>query len=101
MILLILILIQIYTCLYLLTFEYLPKYLIISLYYFIDRTAEDKDNWMKCINDAIHKVRQSVEASTGHIAPVWMPDKAVTHCQNIICKKQFTVIRRRHHCRNW
>jgi hypothetical protein len=29
--------------------------------------------------------------------PVWVPDELVSHCP---CSLQFTIIRRRHHCRN-
>ena len=33
----------------------------------------------------------------GHLAPPWLPDSAVSMCQ--LCSVQFTVTRRRHHCR--
>ena len=33
----------------------------------------------------------------GNSAPVWIPDRRVTMCQN--CAVEFTVLVRRHHCR--
>ena len=30
--------------------------------------------------------------------PAWVPDEAVTSCMG--CKDSFTLLRRRHHCRN-
>ena len=33
----------------------------------------------------------------GHLAPPWLPDSSVSMCQ--LCSVQFTVTRRRHHCR--
>jgi hypothetical protein len=37
------------------------------------------------------------DASQVLMPPVWVPDELVSHCP---CSLQFTIIRRRHHCRN-
>jgi hypothetical protein len=37
------------------------------------------------------------EPSQVLMPPVWVPDELVSHCP---CSLQFTIIRRRHHCRN-
>ncbi|CAM6002625.1 unnamed protein product [Sphagnum balticum] len=47
----------------------------------------------------LHECRITDNADTGRIAPVWLPDSAVTNCQD--CAESFTVIRRKHHCRHW
>ena len=40
---------------------------------------------------------ESESVPLGHLAPPWLPDSAVSMCQ--LCSVQFTVTRRRHHCR--
>ena len=65
----------------------------------ICRSAEDKNGWLTDINNAVQQVRQKLQIETGRIAPVWMPDSAVTFCQD--CTEKFTTIRRKHHCRHW
>ena len=41
--------------------------------------------------------RTSSSSSRRYIVPPWQPDAEVTHCP--ICRKQFTWLFRRHHCR--
>ena len=41
--------------------------------------------------------RTSSSSSRRYMVPPWQPDSEVTHCP--ICKKQFTWMFRRHHCR--
>ncbi|XP_014223783.1 pleckstrin homology domain-containing family F member 1 homolog [Trichogramma pretiosum] len=62
-------------------------------------TATEKQEWMahitKCIEDLLRKSgKKPVEVH----AAVWVPDNDATICMH--CKKtQFTVLNRRHHCR--
>lgn len=62
-------------------------------------TATEKQEWMahitKCIEDLLRKSgKKPVEVH----AAVWVPDNEATICMH--CNKtQFTVINRRHHCR--
>ncbi|XP_050078355.1 pleckstrin homology domain-containing family F member 2 [Anopheles maculipalpis] len=63
-------------------------------------TQTEKQEWMahinKCIEDLLRKSgKKPVETH----AAVWVPDSEATICMH--CKKtQFTMINRRHHCRN-
>ncbi|KAI1294715.1 Pleckstrin homology domain-containing family F member 2 [Halotydeus destructor] len=63
-------------------------------------TPTEKSEWMahieKCINDLI--TRTGKRQSDAHAA-VWIPDSDTKKCMH--CNKtQFTMINRRHHCRN-
>lgn len=63
-------------------------------------TSTEKQEWMahinKCIEDLLRKSgKKAVEVH----AAVWVPDSEANVCMH--CKKtQFTVLNRRHHCRN-
>jgi len=63
-------------------------------------TATEKGEWMahinKCVEDLLRKTgKKSAEAH----AAVWVPDEKAKLCMH--CKKtEFTVLNRRHHCRN-
>uniref|UniRef100_A0A1A9ULM8 FYVE-type domain-containing protein n=1 Tax=Glossina austeni TaxID=7395 RepID=A0A1A9ULM8_GLOAU len=63
-------------------------------------TATEKQEWMahihKCVEDLL---RKSGKKPVENHAAVWVPDADATVCMH--CKKtQFTMIVRRHHCRN-
>jgi len=72
-------------------------------------TLEEKQEWMKILystiqnhkqNWADQKHRAGVVSSAMTFngpAAVWIPDDHARYC--MICKKEFTVIKRRHHCR--
>lgn len=46
-----------------------------------------------------HSESSNTEPAAGLlIAPVWVPDELVSSCTS--CEQSFTLIRRRHHCRN-
>jgi len=72
-------------------------------------TKCEKEFWLMDITECLGKGRQrnldeefytgggSTEADAGE-APVWVPDKLAPMC--MICGTSFSVIKRRHHCRN-
>ena len=73
-------------------------------------TPCEKDFWLLDLTEALgqgrtHALAQEVytggqastEADAGD-APVWVPDKLAARC--MVCGASFSVIRRRHHCRN-
>uniref|UniRef100_A0A034VVZ8 Pleckstrin homology domain-containing family F member 2 n=1 Tax=Bactrocera dorsalis TaxID=27457 RepID=A0A034VVZ8_BACDO len=63
-------------------------------------TSTEKQEWMAHINKCVEDLlRKSGKKPVENHAAVWVPDAEATHCMN--CKKtQFTMIVRRHHCRN-
>ena len=79
-------------------------------------TVHERNEWLEALNSAIedHVSRKATfntnaasngadahaaeeAAKIGNSAPVWIPDRRVTMCQN--CAVEFTVLVRRHHCR--
>lgn len=64
----------------------------------ICRSPEECADWSKLILDTVNAHKSDQEENTGYIAPVWTPDSDCTQCE--LCAVQFTVIQRRHHCRN-
>lgn len=63
-------------------------------------TATEKQEWMAHINKCVEDLlRKSGKKPVEKHAAVWVPDAEATICMH--CKKtQFTMIVRRHHCRN-
>lgn len=65
-------------------------------------TEAEKTEWLDAINNAIvalAKARQSkAKQSRQSFAPLWTPDKNSSSCQK--CRNAFSLISRRHHCRN-
>lgn len=63
-------------------------------------TSTEKQEWMAHINKCIEDLlRKSGKKPVEHHAAVWVPDNEANVCMH--CKKtQFTMIIRRHHCRN-
>eukprot|EP00968_Pinguiococcus_pyrenoidosus_P027386 scaffold7375_cov268-Pinguiococcus_pyrenoidosus.AAC.36 len=55
----------------------------------------EKIEWVDDINECIGKLQQGID---GQVAPVWRPDGSTNECE--VCKSPFTLLRRRHHCRN-
>ena len=62
------------------------------------KTAVDRDAWLNDIQSTMDALKDKVDAETGNIAPVWTPDGDCLHCE--YCNSQFTMLLRRHHCRN-
>ncbi|CAH1392871.1 unnamed protein product [Nezara viridula] len=63
-------------------------------------TSTEKQEWMAHINKCIEDLlRKSGKKAAEVYAAVWVPDSEAQICMH--CKKnQFTVLNRRHHCRN-
>lgn len=63
-------------------------------------TATEKQEWMAHINRCIEDLlRKSGKKPVSNHAAVWVPDNEANVCMH--CKKtQFTMLVRRHHCRN-
>jgi FYVE/RhoGEF/PH domain-containing protein 5/6 len=75
--------------------------------YLINRSARDREDWMKALNVAIQDNIRKRSCRTpdqleglqlGKIAPVWIQDSRVTMCQ--ICTAEFRLTFRRHHCKS-
>jgi len=73
----------------------------------VAESAGEKDCWIDDIAKNLGmKGKEDVmqdSFTSGHNvesgdAPVWLPDREAPHC--MICGSQFSVIKRRHHCRN-
>lgn len=67
-------------------------------------TPEDQEAWMKAISEQIEAKRKNQstlrvngDPSNTFLAPVWLPDGDVSNC--MICDSEFTLMKRRHHCR--
>ncbi|XP_029008536.1 FYVE, RhoGEF and PH domain-containing protein 6-like [Betta splendens] len=79
-------------------------------------SVSERDEWLKALSNAItDKTKKSISFVTGKPpeeveptdstaspalgsrAPIWIPDLRVTMC--MICACEFTIARRRHHCR--
>eukprot|EP01039_Chlorochromonas_danica_P007393 gene7393-8178_t len=61
------------------------------------RNEEEKQEWVNIISDAINKQRSSQSDNT-LVAPLWKPDANSNQCE--VCSESFTLLFRRHHCRN-
>jgi len=69
-------------------------------FYVRSRTEERKMEWLSSLQLACKEAQEEVEGSImvdmDQMAPVWVPSEP--DCQ--ICKRPFTFLFRRHHCRN-
>jgi hypothetical protein len=52
-------------------------------------------NWKKIFKDRYQKEKNTEDPRK--LRPAWVPDSSATQCTG--CQSQFTVVRRRHHCR--
>ncbi|KAJ1426424.1 hypothetical protein B484DRAFT_450718 [Ochromonadaceae sp. CCMP2298] len=65
------------------------------------RNEGEKEDWLENIQAAIVKVAEkagSREVVVGEHAPLWKPDAQVSQCKS--CTASFSLLLRRHHCRN-
>jgi hypothetical protein len=59
----------------------------------------EKKEWMDIISETIKNYKKDNQGDEHNvIAPIWKPDINSSHCE--ICQAVFTLIFRRHHCRN-
>ncbi|KAL7675836.1 hypothetical protein ACOME3_002100 [Neoechinorhynchus agilis] len=68
-------------------------------------SQKEKEDWIghlrKCAlycNENIEEVSASTTGEIRSAAPVWISDSNATGC--MVCSKKFTIVNRRHHCRN-
>ena len=60
--------------------------------------AAERDAWLVAIQNAVKAHREANGTSTAsNLAPVWTQDSESSTCP--FCSVQFTLVRRRHHCR--
>ncbi|KAM7539775.1 hypothetical protein Aperf_G00000040020 [Anoplocephala perfoliata] len=67
--------------------------------------GDEKRRWIECISFLTEAAREAAppevkrKLSSLKNSPVWIPDSEATHC--MICSNmEFTLLHRRHHCRN-
>jgi hypothetical protein len=61
---------------------------------------DTKDSWMTALSECIGEQTKKISAATattGILAPVWQGDSTSNACQ--VCRIEFTLFNRRHHCR--
>eukprot|EP00026_Physarum_polycephalum_P004634 Phypoly_transcript_04656.p1 GENE.Phypoly_transcript_04656~~Phypoly_transcript_04656.p1 ORF type:complete len:624 (+),score=80.36 Phypoly_transcript_04656:134-2005(+) len=63
---------------------------------------EQKSEWLTAHNTALNIISSrgtavKVKTDTNELAPIWLHDNMSNNC--MICRKTFTVVKRRHHCR--
>jgi len=61
-------------------------------------TPAERTLWISEIDKTVSKMREKFQDETGKLAAVWKPDKSATACT--CCGKLFSLIVRKHHCRN-
>lgn len=62
-------------------------------------TEAEKTEWYEAIHNAIIALSKAQQIKQNRqFAPLWMPDKFSSSCQK--CQNAFSLINRRHHCRN-
>ncbi|OHT12481.1 FYVE zinc finger family protein [Tritrichomonas foetus] len=62
------------------------------------RNIHERDSWADSINSVIIESRNHMIIPSYKEAPIWIPDNTAMRC--LSCNKQFSVIIRKHHCRN-
>lgn len=65
------------------------------------KNSAEKKEWIDAITTQMNKLRDEKVAKAGgdeSIAPLWKPDSNCPECE--LCAASFTLIFRRHHCRN-
>jgi hypothetical protein len=65
-------------------------------------SQEQKNEWLNAHDTAMNIISSrgtavKVKTDTNQLAPIWLHDNMSTSC--MMCRKTFTVVKRRHHCR--
>lgn len=66
-------------------------------------TAEDKSEWLSIIRETVNQYKRDTRSLQIEIeeieaeAPIWQPDSTANSCT--LCKCEFSLLNRRHHCR--
>jgi hypothetical protein len=63
------------------------------------KDPEEMESWYKDLQKCVAVLKAEAKAGTDNVGvrPIWAPDKDSKACT--LCNTDFTVIRRRHHCR--
>jgi hypothetical protein len=60
-------------------------------------SENDRENWIKNLTRYISRSRGDEDGENPVFSPVWLPDITCNNC--MLCNTEFTIIRRKHHCR--
>ena len=63
-----------------------------------DDDNEENSSSLENVNNNLNMNQRSLAENQILMPPVWVPDELASVCT--ACSVQFTLIRRRHHCRN-
>jgi len=59
-------------------------------------TIKEKQEWMNMLDENIRDCKKNA-IQQQETAPIWIPDELAVQC--MLCKKDFSMFSRRHHCR--
>ena len=62
-------------------------------------SQKERDAWLEALKTAVANAKANCESPPAQLrmAPIWIPDNEAQSC--MICRTQFTMFLRRHHCR--
>jgi hypothetical protein len=74
------------------------RVLLLCVSFGVHRDVREKEEWLSAINAAIKEQQEKSSVERGTVAPLWHPDATTSACSK--CSKAFSLLNRRHHCRN-